>query len=181
MNHLFKAIEFSAKAHDHQYRKTTEVPYISHPYSVGLILMKEGCTEDVIVSGILHDVIEDTHVSYEDLVTTFGSKVAEIVTGCSEPDKTLSWEERKKHTISYLKDAPIEVKLVACADKIHNLTSIEHSLAEMGPIAWDRFNRGKEDQEWYYRSLMISISHNFNQHKDLVIRLQEKIEQVFSY
>lgn len=54
------AIEVAAKAHKSQCRKGTDIPYISNPYAVGMILMKEGCSEEVILAGLLHDTIEDT-------------------------------------------------------------------------------------------------------------------------
>lgn len=87
-------------------RKGTDIPYISHPCAVGMILQKAGCSEEVVIAGILHDTLEDTETTERDLLDRFGPVVLEIVKGCSEPDKGASWEERKQHTLDELKHAP---------------------------------------------------------------------------
>jgi (p)ppGpp synthase/HD superfamily hydrolase len=157
LNLIKKAIEFATMAHDKQYRKIVRIPYISHPYTVGMMLLQVGCQEETVAAGILHDVIEDTDVTIEDLEQEFGFLVAQIVAGCTEPEKSRPWEERKSHTIAFLKSAPIEVKMVACADKIDNLSSIIAEHARVGEKVWDSFKRGREKQEWYYRSMAESI------------------------
>src|ERR1043165_5018773 len=102
-------IEVAAKAHSGQFRKGTDIPYIAHPYAVGMILARAGCAEEMIAAGILHDTVEDTDLTLEYIKETFGERVAAIVEGCSEPDKSATWEERKRHTIEYLRTAPWEV------------------------------------------------------------------------
>ncbi|CEG27068.1 metal dependent phosphohydrolase [Bacillus sp. B-jedd] len=157
MNMIEKAFRVAGEAHDGQYRKLTKTPYITHPATVGIILQKYGYGEELIAAGILHDTAEDTDVTLEMIEMDFGSKVAEIVAGCSEPDKSLSWEERKEHTIEFLKGAPIEIRAVACADKLHNVRSIRYDVEKSGEEVWNRFKRGREKQEWYYRSLVESL------------------------
>jgi (p)ppGpp synthase/HD superfamily hydrolase len=151
------AIEMAAKAHQFQTRKATDVPYVSHPYAVGMMLARAGCPEEVIAAGILHDTVEDTCVTLEEIREQFGDKVAAIVEGCSEPDRSASWEERKAHTLNYLRTAPWEVRLVACADKLHNVCTIAAAYRELGEEVWDRFKRGRAEQEWYYRGLVDSL------------------------
>ncbi|WP_059170407.1 HD domain-containing protein [Bacillus sp. FJAT-27445] len=157
MHIVDKALRFAAEAHEGQYRKGTKTPYISHPVGVGMLLLKHGYSEDLVAAGILHDTVEDTDATLEDIKRKFGRLVADIVAGCSEPDKTLSWEERKEHTIEFLKTAPLEIKAVACADKLHNITSIFEDVKKGGEEVWSRFNRGRDKQEWYYRSLIDSL------------------------
>ena len=111
-----------------------------------------GTTEEVIVAGILHDTVEDTDVTLEQVEEVFGTRVAAIVCGCSEPDKGLPWEARKRHTMEQLGTASHEVRAVTCADKLHNIRSIKAGL-RAGHDVWDRFNRGRELQAWYYRGL----------------------------
>ncbi len=156
-NHSFglvdRAIELAARAHRQQVRKGTDIPYITHPYAVGMMLARAGCPEEVIAAGILHDTIEDTWVTLDDIREQFGERVASIVEGCSEPDKAAPWEERKRHTLQYLHDAPWEVRVVACADKLHNLRSIARDYLQAGSQVWSRFKRGRREQEWYYRGL----------------------------
>src|SRR5476649_2884608 len=144
MNLIDQAIEFAAKAHRYQFRKGTDIPYISHPFGVGMILQKAKCKEELIIAGILHDTLEDTDTTEEQLRNQFGEKVLKIVKGCSEPDKGASWEERKKHTLDYLKDAPVSIRQVTCADKLHNLRSIKRDLDSMGEVIWGKFKRGQD-------------------------------------
>ena len=151
------AIEVAARTHHGQFRKGTDTPYISHPYAVALLLSEAGCSEDVIIAGILHDTVEDTSLTLEYICDNFGRKVAEIVEGCSEPDRSLPWEQRKKHTVEFLKTTPIKVRTVACADKLHNLRTIIADYQNIGDDVWERFSRGKEAQEWYYRELVASL------------------------
>jgi len=157
MTILDRAIAFAAKAHDHQYRKASDVPYIAHPFSVGMILMQSGCSEEWAAAGILHDVVEDTEVTMDELAREFGQEIADIVAGCSEPDKSLPWEKRKEHTIQFLKTAPLKIKVVAAADKLHNIRSIQEDYLRMGEEIWSRFNRGKEKQAWYYTEIVKSL------------------------
>jgi (p)ppGpp synthase/HD superfamily hydrolase len=137
-----QAIEFAAYAHRDQKRKGTDIPYISHPYAVGMILLKAGCSEEVVAAGILHDTLEDTDTTERDVLERFGPVVLEIVKGCSEPDKGASWEERKQHTLDELKQADLPIRLVACEDKLHNIRAIQRDLKAHGEEAWKRFKRG---------------------------------------
>jgi (p)ppGpp synthase/HD superfamily hydrolase len=97
---------------------------IFHPYTVGMILKRYGCDEDTVAAGILHDVVEDTNHTFEDIEKEFGKKVRDYVYDASEPDKSLDWEERKKHTIEHIKTAPLESKLIVACDKISNLEAL---------------------------------------------------------
>lgn len=182
MDIIEKAIRIAAVAHNGQYRKSSKIPYITHPFSVGMILMDAGCEKDVIAAGILHDVVEDTSLTLKDIEEQFGDRIATIVEGGSEPNKELSWEERKQHTIDFLKTAPVEVKLVAAADKLHNLNSTLDSIKEQEEKVWDRFKRGKQSQEWYYRHVYKSILHDLSeedcQHV-IFVKLHKMIESVF--
>jgi (p)ppGpp synthase/HD superfamily hydrolase len=88
------AVDLAASAHRFQFRKGGEgVPYLVHPLRVGEILAKAGCRTDVVIAGILHDVLEDTAVGSDELRERFGAEVLALVEGASEPDKTGTWEE----------------------------------------------------------------------------------------
>ena len=106
---IFDAIEYAARAHREHYRKGTRIPYIAHLISVAKILIEYDCAEEIIVAGLLHDTVEDTSVTLEDIRNSFGETVASLVDAASEPDKSDTWENRKKHTIEYLKTAPMDV------------------------------------------------------------------------
>jgi len=175
------ALEVAAKAHQGQLRKGTDIPYITHPVAVAMILLRTGCPDEMVVAGLLHDTTEDAHISLDYIRDHFGERVAFIVEGCSEPDKSLSWEERKQHTIEYLRTAPKEVRLVACADKLHNIRAIASDYERLGDELWMRFKRGREGQEWYYRGVVESLSSGIGPEEQPVIfkELQEEVKRFF--
>ena len=109
---IFKAIGFAVKAHSGQYRKGTKLPYIVHPLGVAKILIEYGCPEQLIVAGILHDAVEDTHVSLHEIKHLFGWDVADLVEAASEPDKSDTWENRKKHTIGMLQSLSLQTNWI---------------------------------------------------------------------
>lgn len=176
------AIEVAVRAHQNQVRKATDIPYITHPLAVGIILAKAGCPDEVKVAGILHDTLEDTSITLDNIREKFGDKVASIVEGCSEPDKSLPWEERKRHTLDYLKTAPLEIKITVCADKLHNIRTIAYDLEEKGDKVWSRFKKGKKEQEWYYRGLVESLCESADGGVDspLFQELSAEVENLFS-
>ena len=91
---LYDAIGLATKAHHSQVRKGTEIPYIVHPLAVAGLLIRSGCPEHMVIAALLHDVLEDTPVTVEEIRSHFGREVAELVMALSEPDKKAPWEER---------------------------------------------------------------------------------------
>jgi (p)ppGpp synthase/HD superfamily hydrolase len=140
------AIEMAVKAHRRQPRKHTDIPYITHPIGVALLLAQSGCSYELITAGLLHDTTEDMPIGLKDIRDQFGEFVASIGEGCSESDKSLPWEDRKKHTIEFLKTASLDIRIVACADKLNNIRTIACDYYEIGDKVWERFNRGKKKQ-----------------------------------
>lgn len=117
-------------------------------------LIKYNASDDAVAAGILHDTLEDTPTNESDLRQAFGNRITDLVMGASEPDKSQSWENRKVHTIETLRTVnDTEQLMVICADKLSNLSSIAMDLAQYGNDVWTRFNRGYEQQKWYYCSL----------------------------
>jgi (p)ppGpp synthase/HD superfamily hydrolase len=178
LNIIEKAIIFAAKAHNGQMRKSSEIPYITHPFAVGMLLQKANCSENVIAAGLLHDTLEDTSTTVEDLREHFGDHVTALVQAASEPDKTLSWEERKQHTIQSLKEASVEEIQVITADKLHNLQSIRDQLQLTGEDTWNRFKRGGEHQHWYYSGIVRELLPRKKQFI-LIAELERVVEEVF--
>jgi (p)ppGpp synthase/HD superfamily hydrolase len=150
---VFRAVEFAAKAHSGQFRKKTNIPYIVHPLGVAQILMESSCPNKIVIASLLHDTIEDTAVTCQDIEENFGRYVAELVKYASEPDKQASWKARKVHTIKTLQKVPFDAALVACADKLDNIRSIRRDYGKLGEKVWEKFNASKEDQRWYYGAL----------------------------
>lgn len=156
-NRIEEAIELAAIAHNGQLRKGTNTPYISHPFAVGLMLMDAGCSETVVIAGILHDTVEDTELTLASIRKDFGADVADIVEGCSE-NKALKWTARKTERIEALKTATTEVCIVTCADKLHNLRTVFSEYEDIGETIWERFHGGYDAQSWYYCSILNSLN-----------------------
>ena len=157
-----KAIDFATKVHEGQYRKGTDRPYIVHPMEVGKIVSTMTQDEEIISAAILHDTIEDTDVTYEDLKQEFGTRVADLVAAESE-DKSKTWIERKGHTLEHLKTASQAEKILTMADKLSNIRSMARDYLLVGEELWQRFNmKDKEKQAWYYTS-MIDLLKDLNE------------------
>ncbi|MDL2217083.1 HD domain-containing protein [Christensenellaceae bacterium OttesenSCG-928-M15] len=154
---IHRAIKFAAVAHKGQWRKGARIPYIVHPFEVAQILTAMGASEALIVAGLLHDTLEDTATTPNELKEAFGESVLRLVLSATER-KEDTWEERKLHTIQFLKtEATYEQKQLALADKLSNLRSIALDMDEFGDQLYEIFNRGKKKQHWYYKSLGESL------------------------
>lgn len=149
---IFKAIEYASIMHKDQRRKGEgDIPYINHPIEVMNILVRNGVTDDnTLCIAILHDIIEDTKGTYEDLVRLFNKEIADGVLGCTD-DKTLPKNERKIAQIEKTKLKVKEVKEVKIADKISNLTS----LLTHPPVHWN-IDRTIGYAEWC-KSVVVTI------------------------
>ncbi len=180
MTLLNSALIFAARSHNKQNRKGTDIPYIVHPVGVMLILIEFGENDpEILAAALLHDTVEDTKVTHDQIRKEFGDRVAEIVKGCSEPDKDDTWENRKNHTIHYIKGAPRHIQLVSAADKLHNLRSMIKDYEELGDKVWSRFKRGKEDIAWYYRSVLTSLREGELKDHAIVGKMEEEIKKLF--
>lgn len=161
---IHEAINYAGKRHAGQVRKSTSLPYLVHPMEVMGILLENGCNEDVVIAGILHDVIEDTcddndiirDIVREEIKAKFGNTVLGIINSESE-DKSKTWEQRKQATIDALKHDSLDVRMVCCADKLSNIMSIYSDKEKIGEKVFDRFNASKEQLAWYYRSIAESL------------------------
>ncbi|KAK5645683.1 hypothetical protein RI129_004147 [Pyrocoelia pectoralis] len=127
---LIKCINFAAIKHKDQRRLDPEnTPYINHPIGVAYILTEEAKVTDidVIQAAILHDTVEDTKTTFEEIETHFGSKVCSIVAEVTD-DKTLPKETRKALQIEHAPTSSREAKLVKLADKLYNLRDLERAV-----------------------------------------------------
>lgn len=126
MNKLIAAIAFAADKHRHQRRKDHEgSPYINHPISLANVLANEAGVEDerVLVAAVLHDTVEDTETTEQELLRVFGKDVADIVMEVTD-DKDLPKDERKRLQIEHAAHISRRAKLVKLADKICNVRDI---------------------------------------------------------
>ena len=153
---ISRAVAYAALAHLTQKRKGTDHPYIYHPLKTMEYLVQMNVGEDLIVAGVLHDVLEDTAVTYEELIAEFGERVAQLVKSHSE-DKSKSWKERKMHTIDLCANAPLDVRLLIMADTMANLYDTCRDVQEFGDELWKRFKTTKYKQSWYYYSKVLAL------------------------
>lgn len=142
-----EAIGFAVQTHEveqKQKRKGKDVPYIAHPFTVGLNLALAKAIEDVIIAGISHDTIEDSldenKATLETLVERFGKNVADIVMDLREQKKVLPWEERKREATRKIRTFSHDTLPVKSADLISNASEILEDCENDGESVFDRSN-----------------------------------------
>ncbi len=131
MNHtpqIKMAIQFAArKHHGHMRQETEPLPYITHLFSVALLVAEDGASDDVVTAALLHDTLEDTETTREEIVASFNERVAELVESVSEvkeKDGTpLDWKGRKIQYLSRVEGSSDDAVLISIADKIDNIES----------------------------------------------------------
>lgn len=162
---IHTAIILASILHDAQRRKGDDSPYINHPYGVGFLLGQYTDDEDIVVAGLLHDVLEDVAgYSLEDMERDFGARVANIVLDVTEKKdpraskkiKKDTWQERKDGYISHLSVACEEALFVSCADKIHNIYTLTDAYRKQGDTIWKKF-RSQEESLWFYGAVLEAL------------------------
>jgi len=156
-----EALVLATQLHADQYRKGTDTPYISHLLGVTSLVLENGGDEDEAIAALLHDAAEDQggRATLKEIRRRFGSRVADIVEGCSD---TMTWPKppwraRKEAYIAHLQHATASELLVSAADKLHNARSILADYRRVGEKLWQHFNGGKAGTLWYYRALLQAL------------------------
>ncbi len=142
---LLEAAAFAARKHTGQKRKgKDEEPYINHPLEVANLLISVGGVDDidVLTAGLLHDTVEDTDTTKQELESKFGSRTADIVIEVTD-DKSLPKSERKRLQVEHAPHLSAEAKLVKLADKISNITDVTNN----PPAGWP-IERRREYVDW---------------------------------
>jgi len=160
---LDKAIKFAVDAHSQTERRGKGFPYIVHPLEAMEIVSTMTPDQELLAAAVLHDTIEDTGVTLDDLKREFGERVASIVeaeSDASVTDEVGTWRERKAAAIDRLRNAPREAQMVALGDKLSNMRAIARDYSLQGDKLWSLFHApgGKADHEWHYRGLADSLS-----------------------
>lgn len=156
---LNKAIVFATKAHEGQFRKGSEIPYILHPLEAAAIVGTMTADDEVIAGAVLHDVVEDSETTIEEVRELFGEKIACFVASESENKREnlsaeSTWKIRKQETIDHLKNAPTDVKMITLGDKLSNIRSMYRDYNSVGDELWQKFNQKDKNQHyWYYQSI----------------------------
>ncbi|MGH7175101.1 MAG: HD domain-containing protein [Minisyncoccia bacterium] len=180
MNHtpeIKKAIQFAARKHHGQMRKGDEaLPYITHLFSAALLVAEDDVEDAVVIATLLHDTLEDTDTTKEELARAFGSRVAEIVATVSEPprhgDSLHEWKEQKKQYLAQLKLGSDDALLVAVADKIDNIEGRIAARAKGGPESTARWAQPSEHYLWLYGAVLRMAEERLA-HRVLTKRLAE--------
>lgn len=159
---LDRAIIFAVHAHEGVERKGKGFPYIVHPLEAVGIVATMTRDQELLAAAVLHDVIEDTDTTADDLRREFGERVALLVEAESdikvEGDQADSWHQRKEFAIKRLANASRDVKIVAMGDKLSNMRAIARDYAVQGDALWNLFHvKDPKAHEWHYRGLAESL------------------------
>ncbi len=153
-----KAVIFAATAHQGAHRKGSRIPYLSHPIEAAAIVSELTDDEELIAAAVLHDVVEDTSVTLEELEQYFGLRIATYV-GYETEEKRRdlpaeeTWLVRKQEILTFLREkADRNARILALADKLSNLRALERDVISIGDRVWDRFHqKDKKMHGWLYR------------------------------
>lgn len=161
---LDRAIVFAVRAHAGTERRGKGFPYIVHPLEAVEIVATMTSDQELLAAAALHDTVEDTDVTIEQIRAEFGERIASlvasesdiVVSGVSEED---SWHARKQAAIDRLAQASHDAKIVALGDKLSNMRAIARDYAVQGDALWNLFHaKDRQDHEWHYRGLADALS-----------------------
>ena len=159
-----RAIMFAVKAHHNTERRGKGFPYIIHPMEAMEIVATITPDPELLAAAALHDTVEDTDVTVEQIRREFGDRIADLVhaesdqfpEGVSEED---SWHDRKQAAIDRLAAASRDAKIVAMGDKLSNMRAIWRDYKVKGDALWSIFHvKDKASHEWHYRGLAASLA-----------------------
>ena len=161
---LDRAIIFAVRAHAGTERRGKGFPYVVHPMEAMEIVATMTSDQELLAAAALHDTVEDTPVTVEQIRAEFGPRIADLVAsesdtfeeGVSEED---SWHARKQAAIDRLAKASHDAKIVALGDKLSNMRTIARDYSIKGDALWNLFHaKDRRDHEWHYRGLAESLS-----------------------
>ena len=180
MNHtpqIKKAIQFAArKHHGHMRQEAEPLPYITHLFSVALMVAEDGADDDIVTAALLHDTLEDTETTREEIVASFNERVAELIESVSEIKEKdgvkLDWKERKTHYLAQVERANDGAVLIAMADKIDNIESKIEAFQIEGETLLTRWKQPIEEYLWYHGEMLRIARSRLPEHP-LTMRLTE--------
>ena len=164
MSKLDDAIRYAVEVHAGMVRKGEGIPYVLHPLEVATIAATMTTDEDVLCAAVLHDVVEDTPASMEDLEQRFGARVTQLVASETEDKRDEmprreSWRVRKEESLKKLgATTDRDVRILWLSDKLANMRSLSRLYSRMGDALWELFNqRDVVQQAWYYASVASAL------------------------
>lgn len=155
---LDRAILFATRAHAGTERRGKGFPYIVHPLEAVAIVATMTPDQELLAAAVLHDVVEDTDYTVEDIRAAFGDRIAEIVAAESDSqmdgDPSGNWHYRKALALEHLAAASRDIKMVALGDKLSNMRAIARDYASQGESFWQLFHaKDPAEHAWRYRAL----------------------------
>ena len=181
---LDRAIIFAVKAHSGTERRGKGYPYVVHPLEAVAIVATMTNDQDLLAAAALHDTVEDTDVTIEQIRAEFGDRVAALVAVESDempmdvPEED-TWHARKQASIDRIANAGRDAKMVALGDKLSNMRAIARDYAVQGDAIWNLFHvKDPKDHEWRFRAL----AEAFKELEDTFAYLEfvKLIDQVFA-
>jgi len=179
---LQEALQFAAMAHKGAFRKGSRVPYILHPMETAMTTLRMTGDVTLASAAALHDVIEDTSYTYEDILCRFGKHVADIVLEESENKRRdmtpeQSWKIRKEEGLERISKASRDAKVVALSDKLSNMRATHRGYLQQKDTVFERFHsKKKEDHAWYHGGLLDALSElSYTQEYQEYVRLYEDV------
>ncbi len=182
-----EAAEFAIHAHEGMVRKKECIPYILHPMEVASIASTMSHNEEVLAAAVLHDTVEDTYTTPDEIRERFGERVAELVASETE-DKhedrpaAETWMLRKQESLEELKNTDdIDVKVLWLSDKLSNIRSFHRLYMREGAAMWESFHqKDPKIQAWYYRTIREYVSDlkDFDAWKEYNDRIEKIFEEV---
>jgi len=172
-----KALDYAAMAHKGTMRKASRTPYIVHPVEV-THYVKEILDElkiekpmyyNIMAAAALHDVVEDTKYTADDIREAFGDDITALVASETE-DKmrhlpsSQTWHIRKQTFLDHLSEASLGAQIIALADKTANALDLAEEKAKEGERMWDKFNEKNPDEhQWYFKSIASILESSLGQ------------------
>ncbi len=161
---LDRAIVYAVNAHAGTERRGKGFPYIVHPMEAVAIAATMTSDQELLAAAALHDTVEDTEVTLDDIRREFGERVASLVADETDvqvegADRASTWHARKQAAIDRLARASHDAKIVALGDKLSNMRAIARDYAALGEGIWNLFRvHDSKEHEWHYRGLAQSLS-----------------------
>jgi (p)ppGpp synthase/HD superfamily hydrolase len=167
-----RALDFAAEHHSGQRRDADRAPFILHPLEVGQLLHACGCSDAVVGAGVLHDIVEDTDVSAEEIRVRFGAEVAGVVAAVTEPAKSGAFAGRKARLREQVAGAGRDALLVYAADKVSKTRELRIALARA-----DRAPDQLDDRLAHYRASLVLLEDRLTGHP-LVAQFRFELESL---
>ena len=159
-----KALQFALIAHRGQTRKGSNAPYLLHPMEAATIVASMTDNEEVIAAALLHDTVEDTDTTIEEIEEEFGPYITKLVASETEDKRkdrpeSETWKERKAESLKVLMETDdLNIKKLWLGDKLSNMRAFYRLYQKYGNDLWNHFNqKNPKEQKWYYETIEAAL------------------------